>query len=576
MRKLLLSIIAIAAFSFANAQCTELFFSEYVEGGNNNKALEIYNPTANAITLDAVYQIVRYSNGNTNSDQDPRYVQPLTGTVPPYGTFVAILDRRNPAGTGLDTILHPVLLFYGNNNNAEFYSPDYNSGTQGARALPFNGDDAITLEKYNGATYDRVDIFGLIGEQPQTSSGGTGAGWTNSPDYWNGIGAYWTRDQTLLRMQNVQSGVTINPGVPYAQPGNFNPTLQWDSLQKNFFANLGCHKCDCDPNVNSVACISGPLSVMATSVMATCKDSCDGTATAAESNALAPVTYLWSDGGAQTNATATGLCAGTYTVTVTDANTATATSTVTVDQPTAVSGSIVATQETSLGANDGMASANGMGGTPGYNYVWNDLGAQTNALATGLAPGPYTVTITDTNGCIGTLSTIVNAGNCALSVTTTVVDESSLLAGDGSATVITVGGTPPFTYVWDDPAGQTNATATSLTPGTYVISLLDSAGCAAYGQAIVSTAVGIQSLEENIEFILYPNPLNNNAFFIQSEKLVRDIEVYNLTGQVLYERTLNTEKGTIKIDLNNASAGIYLVRIRFENDQIATQKLIIK
>ena len=574
MRKLLLSIIAVSTFSLANAQCTELFFSEYVEGSNNNKALEIYNPTVDTIFLTNVYRIVRFSNGNTNSDQDIKYVQPLTGYVPAFGTYVAVLDKRDPLGTGFDTILNPVLLFFANNNNAGFYSPDYTSGLQGCRVLVFNGDDAITLEKYNGSTYDRVDIFGLIGERPQTSTGGTSAGWTDTPNYWDGNGAYWTKDQTLLRKQTIQSGVTTNPGVPYDSPGNYNPTLEWDSLQRNFFANLGCHKCDCDPNVNSVSCISGPLNVVATSVMASCKDSCDGTATAAQTNAALPASYLWSNG--QTTSTAVGLCAGTYTVTVTDANTATATSTVTVSQPTAVSGSIVATKETSLGDNDGTATASGNGGTPGYSYLWNDSLAQTNATADSLAPGSYTVTITDTNGCIGTATIIVNAGNCALTVTTTVVDESSLLMGDGSATVITIGGTPPFTYLWDDPAQQTNATATSLTPGTYIISLLDSAGCAAYGQAIVSTAVGIQSLEENTKFILYPNPLNSGAFFIQSEKLVRDIEVYNLTGQVLFERTLNTKKGTIKIDLNNASAGIYLVRIRFENDQVATQKLIIK
>jgi len=263
MRKLLLSIIAISAFSFANAQCTELFFSEYVEGSNNNKALEIYNPTADTILLTNTYQIVRFSNGAINSDQDIRYVQPISGFVPPYGTYVAILDRRDPSGTGVDTILHPDLLTFGNNNNADFYSPDYNSGTQGARVLTFNGDDAITLEKFNGTDYDRIDIFGLIGERPQTFTGGTGAGWTDTPNYWDGIGSYWSKDQTLLRKTTVQQGVTINPGAPYSQPGGFNPTVQWDSLPRNWFATLGCHECDCDPNMSSVDCIDGPLSALA-------------------------------------------------------------------------------------------------------------------------------------------------------------------------------------------------------------------------------------------------------------------------------------------------------------------------
>ena len=46
------------------AQCTDLFFSEYIEGSSNNKALEIYNPTNQEIDLSA-YSISRYSNGSS-------------------------------------------------------------------------------------------------------------------------------------------------------------------------------------------------------------------------------------------------------------------------------------------------------------------------------------------------------------------------------------------------------------------------------------------------------------------------------------------------------------------------------
>jgi len=228
MKKLLLPIAAILAAVSANAQCTELFFSEYVEGSNNNKALEIYNPTADTVDL-AIYRIVRWSNGSTTSDQDPRYVQSLAGIVPPYGTYVAILDRRDPSGTGFDTILFAPLLNFGNNCNADFYSPCYTCFNWGDRVLPFNGDDAIALEKdLGGNNWTMVDLFGLIGERPETSTGGTGAGWTDTPNYWDGIGAYWTKDQTLIRKYNIGAGVTSNPGAPYSTPGNFNPTLEWD------------------------------------------------------------------------------------------------------------------------------------------------------------------------------------------------------------------------------------------------------------------------------------------------------------------------------------------------------------
>ena len=41
----------------------DLFISEYLEGGSNNKALEIFNGTGAPVDL-GDYQIVRANNGN--------------------------------------------------------------------------------------------------------------------------------------------------------------------------------------------------------------------------------------------------------------------------------------------------------------------------------------------------------------------------------------------------------------------------------------------------------------------------------------------------------------------------------
>ena len=61
-KNLLLLSFFTATFSFAQ-NCSQLFISEYVEGSGNNKALEIYNPTASAIDLSG-YRIERFSNGS--------------------------------------------------------------------------------------------------------------------------------------------------------------------------------------------------------------------------------------------------------------------------------------------------------------------------------------------------------------------------------------------------------------------------------------------------------------------------------------------------------------------------------
>lgn len=225
------TLTLLATYTVAQ-DCSDLFISEYVEGSHNNKALEIYNPTSNAITLDGAYDLVRYSNGAGESiESDIQYVQPLSGIVPAYGTFIALLDRQNSLGTGYDTILFSDLLSIGYNNpNTDFYSTDYNSGTDGCRVMVFNGNDALGLRKDG----NKIDIFGKIGEDP-------GYGWTDDASAGftdaNG-GDWWTRDKTLIRKSSIKQGVTSSPIL-------FDPTTEWDTLPRNTFTELGSHSCDC-------------------------------------------------------------------------------------------------------------------------------------------------------------------------------------------------------------------------------------------------------------------------------------------------------------------------------------------
>ena len=69
----------------ASAQSTELFFSEYIEGSSNNKALEIYNGTGAAVNLGAGgYNIQMFFNGNPTATLTIN----LTGTVAAGDVYV--------------------------------------------------------------------------------------------------------------------------------------------------------------------------------------------------------------------------------------------------------------------------------------------------------------------------------------------------------------------------------------------------------------------------------------------------------------------------------------------------------
>ena len=70
MKKVVLFLSLVFCTASLFAQCDELFISEYVEGYANNKAIELYNPTSQAIDL-STYSLCRFSNGATTVEPEP-------------------------------------------------------------------------------------------------------------------------------------------------------------------------------------------------------------------------------------------------------------------------------------------------------------------------------------------------------------------------------------------------------------------------------------------------------------------------------------------------------------------------
>jgi len=111
--------------------------------------------------------------------------------------------------------------------------------------------------------------------------------------------------------------------------------------------------------------------------------------------------YTWAPTGGN-GVTLIPSSSGTYTVTVSDANCNVQTATITILAPMNLS----TTSTSSNGSNNGTTTVNVAGGTPGYSYLWSPVGG-TNATASGLASGIYTVTVTDGNGCTQTATATV-------------------------------------------------------------------------------------------------------------------------------------------------------------------------
>jgi hypothetical protein len=229
-----------------------------------------------------------------------------------------------------------------------------------------------------------------------------------------------------------------------------------------------------------------------------CMGDSSGYAAVTPTGGTGPYTYLWDDPNTQTDSLADGLPAGNYNVTVTDTNgcqVIVSTSIATNSAITlALSSSVPVACNTDSSAT---ITATAAGGTGTLNYLWDDSGAQTTAVATGLANGTYSVVVTDTNGC-SVMDSLSFGLVASVSSSTDPVCGSFC---NGTATLLATGGSGPLTYLWDDPNTQTTVTVSNLcSGGTFTGIATDSAGCSAMA-SVTLTAVSPLLVELDITHV---------------------------------------------------------------------------
>lgn len=252
MKKIFTLILFIGSVFSLNAQdCSDIFFSEYVEGSGNSKGIEIYNPTDEIIDLSA-YTVIRYSNGGTSASEG--YMTTLEGFLEPFSTFVLVngQDEDIDLGSYISVACDPELQDLADQLDGDYPAPMY-----------MNGNDAIALVKDDNGTSVAVDLFGTIGGNMTSSD----EGWTNFTDAYAYKNIYdddgnitgkdsalivdyivpegyywlaWTMDHTLIRKSSVREGVKSDPGV-------FVVTMEWDTLAggADVWDELGRHDCEC-------------------------------------------------------------------------------------------------------------------------------------------------------------------------------------------------------------------------------------------------------------------------------------------------------------------------------------------
>jgi len=267
-----------------------------------------------------------------------------------------------------------------------------------------------------------------------------------------------------------------------------------------------------------------------------------GSATATATG-TGPFTYSWIPSG-QTNQTATGLAAGTYTVIVTDlSNGCQATDTVLITSGVPVNLTSSGTNTICAGETT-FVTASATGGTPGYTYSW----VPSNASGSGVWVSPtttttYTVYVTDAGGCTNSSTGVVitvmpsPVGNFSTNPPTTTPGNNITFTDNSTVTTGTI-----VAWMWYFGDGNTSTLQNPLhsytAPGSYNVCLVVTStnGCI----DSICTDYFVEPVDIEVPNIITPNGDGKNDLLVfQNLQYYSncDLKIFNRWGSIIYEDT---------------------------------------
>lgn len=231
---------------------------------------------------------------------------------------------------------------------------------------------------------------------------------------------------------------------------------------------------NCGPLIINNLTISQPalaLSVSLATTNVTGFGLSNGAIASTISGGTAPYNYSWNSG--QTSQNLTAIPSGNYTLTVTDSNGCQVVSnTIFISQPTQLKTTISLTTAILCNGNsNGSLTANPLGGSGNYTYLWSN--GATSQTIIGLASGTYSVVVKDNNQ-----NQITASYNLMqpISLTANYATTPILCNAAGSLTINVLGGTAPYSYLWN--TGAITPTISVPSFSIFNCAVTDSNGCA--------------------------------------------------------------------------------------------------
>lgn len=258
--------------------------------------------------------------------------------------------------------------------------------------------------------------------------------------------------------------------------------------------------------------------------------------------------YSWSNG--VTSSLNCSIFAGKYTITVTDSKNCAKVDSITITEPKPLNIAVSRQKNVSCkGAKDGEIQLDITGGTIPYSYSWGDLvGAPDPEDRTNLAPGTYSLTLTDANNCTLPRTFVITEPDSLKISVSKAVNPSCNNDANGLIDVEVTGGTRNYKYLWtlgSKTIGKTED-LTKLVAGDYKLVVTDTNGC---------TATASVSLKNPEKLTAVVTKFDNKCFGECKGRILLDI-----TGGTGSKNYFWSNGATIE-DIENLCNGVYSVTV---------------
>lgn len=385
-----------------------------------------------------------------------------------------LFELHKPEGLKTDAIITNVRCKGENNGSVVLetnggVSPySYNWSNENTESSDLNlsaGDYSITITDYNNC----VEIITVSISEPELELSGT-VEIANIQCHGDNSGA----------AEVTVSGGTLPYSFIWYSPDNNilnNTSHNLTNISAGNYSVIVYDSLDCSLEFDFTVFQPEPLEYSFDIQHVLCKGFETGYIDAAFSGGTPPYQFLWSDGSEDENLT--DVPAGDYSLTVTDANNCEYVFNNLISEPNEhLLANTTITDVRCYGDLTGAISVQASGGTPPYHYLWSNDSTQSEL--NNLPSGTYTVTVTDANDCLSYSGGVIKQPDAVLEIIAEVYPVSCYGYSNGKISLEILGGTLPYSYIWDDHTyvmSSDQQVLSGLKTGVYNISIVDANNC---------------------------------------------------------------------------------------------------